>query len=112
MEHGVYLDRALELAMRHPLRRSSHDVDLDSARNRVISHSLESLVDDPRFDNSAMDGFAVRSSDCITPKVELSIVGTSQAGGDPPPGISAGERRAPVGSAFCPMERYSALFLM
>ena len=82
MEHGVYLDRALELAMRHPLRRSSHDVDLDSARNRVISHSLESLVDDPRFDNSAMDGFAVRASDCITPKAELSIVGTSQAGGD------------------------------
>ena len=53
MEHGVYLDRALELAMRHPLRRSSHNAELDSARNRVLSHSLESLVDDPRFDNSA-----------------------------------------------------------
>ena len=91
MEHGVYLDRALELAMRHPLRRSSHNAELDSARNRVLSHSLESLVDDPRFDNSAMDGFAVRASDCITPEVELSIVGTSQAGGDPPPAISAGE---------------------
>ena len=77
--------------MRHPLRRSSHNAELDSARNRVLSHSLESLVDDPRFDNSAMDGFAVRASDCITPKAELSIVGTSQAGGDLPPAISAGE---------------------
>lgn len=91
MEHGVYLDRALELAMRHPLWRSSHNAKLDSARNRVLSHPLESLVDYPRFDNSAMDGFAVRASDCITPKAELSIVGTSQAGGDLPPGISAGE---------------------
>ena len=61
MEHGVYLDRALELAMRHPLWRSYHNAELDSARNRVLSHSLESLVDDPRFDNSAMDGFAVLS---------------------------------------------------
>jgi len=87
----VYLDRALELAMRHPLWRSSHNAKLDSARNRVLSHPLESLVDYPRFDNSAMDGFAVRASDCITPKAELSIVGTSQAGGDLPPGISAGE---------------------
>ena len=87
----MYLDRALELAMRHPLWRSSHNAKLDSARNRVLSHPLESLVDYPRFDNSAMDGFAVRASDCITPKAELSIVGTSQAGGDLPPGISAGE---------------------
>ena len=77
--------------MRHPLWRSSHNAKLDSARNRVLSHPLESLVDYPRFDNSAMDGFAVRASDCITPKAELSIVGTSQAGGDLPPGISAGE---------------------
>tara|TARA_B100000609_G_scaffold132343_1_gene105814 strand:- start:101 stop:1306 length:1206 start_codon:yes stop_codon:yes gene_type:complete len=91
MEHGVHLDRALELVMRHPLRRSSCTIDLDSARNRVLSHSLKSLVDNPRFDNSAMDGFAVRASDCITSGVELSIVGTSQAGGDPPPEISAGE---------------------
>ena len=62
-----------------------------TASGRTLFEDLRSMVDDPRFDNSAMDGFAVRASDCITPKAELSIVGTSQAGGDLPPAISAGE---------------------
>ena len=91
MEHGVQPARALGLAMRCPLRRSFRAIDLGSARNRVLSHSLKSLVDDPRFDNSAMDGFAVKATDCIAPKAELRIVGTSQAGAEPSLGISAGE---------------------
>ena len=61
---------------------------MDDARHRVLATPLASLVDDPRFDNSAMDGFAVRASDCDRSGVRLKIVGTSQTGGETPPPIA------------------------
>jgi len=64
---------------------------LDDARHRVLATPLSSLVDDPRFDNSAMDGFAVRASDCDRSGVRLKIVGTSQTGGETPPPIARAE---------------------
>ena len=33
---------------------------------RILATDLHSLVDDPLFDNSAMDGFAMRESDVPT----------------------------------------------
>ena len=64
---------------------------LDDARHRVLATPLASLVDDPRFDNSAMDGFAVRASDCDRSGARLKIVGTSQTGGETPPPIARAE---------------------
>ncbi len=64
---------------------------MDDARHRVLATPLASLVDDPRFDNSAMDGFAVRASDCDRSGVRLKIVGTSQTGGETPPPIAREE---------------------
>lgn len=34
----------------------------------------------PRFDNSAMDGYAVRAEDCTTAPVELEVIGEVRAG--------------------------------
>ncbi len=77
---------------------------LDQSGDRVLATPLSSLVDDPRFDNSAMDGFAVRLED-ITEGASLSIVGESRAGGPEPPSIGPGEAcrimtgaRIPVGA--------------
>ena len=39
-------------------------VNLDNAYGRILGNGLNSKVDDPRFDNSAMDGWAVRKEDC------------------------------------------------
>ena len=64
---------------------------MDDARHRVLATPLASLVDDPRFDNSAMDGFAVRASDCVRDGIRLKIVGTSQTGGETPPPIAREE---------------------
>ena len=64
---------------------------MDDARHRVLATPLASLVDDPRFDNSAMDGFAVRASDCDRSGVRLKIVGTSQTGGETPHPIARAE---------------------
>ena len=64
---------------------------LDDAAGRVLATNLASKVDDPRFDNSAMDGWAVRAADCKAEDTSLSIVGTSKAGGEAPPEVGLDE---------------------
>ncbi len=91
MEVGVSLERAIELACATPMARRSEILSLDEARGRVLAESLASKVDDPRFDNSAMDGFAVRAEDCSENGAVLRIIGISQAGGEMPPAVSAGQ---------------------
>jgi molybdopterin molybdotransferase len=47
---------------------------------RVIAEEMIAPWEMPAFDNSAMDGFAVRSSDCQSPTI-LKITGYIPAGG-------------------------------
>ena len=91
MELGVQHDRALEIALANPLAKKVETIPFDHANGRVLATSLTSHVDDPRFDNSAMDGFAVRASDCKEKPSTLIIVGISQAGGEQPPAIGPGQ---------------------
>ncbi len=91
MERGVSLERALEIASQFPLHRDSETVPLDQASGRILFDDLNSHVDDPRFDNSAMDGWAVREADCEEPGAVLRIVGTSQAGSADVPKVGDGE---------------------
>jgi molybdopterin molybdotransferase len=63
---------------------SAEPVGLDGALGRVIAEPVIAVADVPSFDNSAMDGYAVRASDTTgagghTP-VELDLVGESRAG--------------------------------
>ena len=91
METGVSLDRAIQISLSNPLKRQVETIPLDEARGRVTSVPLASKVDDPRFDNSAMDGFAVRASDCQKGGTILRIIGTSKAGGERPPQVREGQ---------------------
>ena len=91
METRVTLERAIQIACATPMARVVERATLDDARHRVLATPLSSLVDDPRFDNSAMDGFAVRASDCDRGGARLKIVGTSQTGGETPPPIARAE---------------------
>ena len=91
MERAVSLERALEIASQFPLHRDSETVPLDQASGRILFDDLNSHVDDPRFDNSAMDGWAVREADCEEPGAVLRIVGTSQAGSADVPKVGDGE---------------------
>ena len=91
MERGVRLERAIELACEKPMPHRTEHIPLDAAHNRILAVGLHSKVDDPRFDNSAMDGFAVRVSDCHQAGARLRIVGTSKAGGQDLPTVGAGE---------------------
>jgi len=87
----VHHDRALEIALSNPLAKNFEIIPIDHANGRVLAKPLASYVDDPRFDNSAMDGFAVRASDCEEGPSTLTVVGVSQTGGEHPPAIGPGQ---------------------
>ena len=91
MEVGVSLQRAIELASQLTLVREHETIPLITASGRTLFEDLISMVDDPRFDNSAMDGWAVREADCKKLGAILRIVGTSQAGSEEIPAVNAGE---------------------
>ena len=91
MEVGVSLQRAIELTSQLTLIREDETIPLITASGRTLFEDLRSTVDDPRFDNSAMDGWAVRKADCKEVGAILRIVGTSQAGSEEIPTIDAGE---------------------
>src|SRR5258706_11595908 len=55
-------------------------VSLDNAHGRVLSERIVSPIDLPGFDNSAMDGYAVRAAD-VAPARRESAVRLRGAGG-------------------------------
>ena len=91
MEVGVSLQRAIEVTSQLTLVREDETIPLIKASGRTLFEDLISTVDDPRFDNSAMDGWAVREADCKELGAILRIVGTSQAGSEEIPTVDAGE---------------------
>lgn len=87
----VTVDEALEICKKTTLQTTVERVDLDSCHNRILAVDLPSLVDDPPFDNSAMDGFAVIFSETKSVPVELSIIGVSNAGSNNLAKLSSGQ---------------------
>ena len=78
----VPLDEAVTITKQYPLSLAVENLPLDDAHGRILATDLASKVDDPVFDNSAMDGFAMRFEDTINPPSTLRITGLSQAGMD------------------------------
>jgi len=60
-----------------------------AALNRGLAEDVHAPLDMPLWDNSAMDGFAVRSVDC-EPGASLDISGYIPAGGRPEPVVTKG----------------------
>ena len=77
------IERALELSLPYTFTPDNETIPLTEAHGRILAVPLASKVDDPGFDNSAMDGWAVRAVDVSVDGglTSLRIVGTSQAGG-------------------------------
>ncbi|WP_344294288.1 molybdopterin-binding protein [Agromyces neolithicus] len=77
----------------HPL--APVDEPLTAAHGRVLAVDVRSRLDIPRFDNSAMDGYAVRHSDVAAASaghpVTLRVVAEVAAGGADDPAIGPGE---------------------
>jgi molybdopterin molybdotransferase len=55
-------------------------IHLLEATGRVLAEDVAAPWDMPLWDNSAMDGYAVRSQDCMTPRSRLRVAGFLPAG--------------------------------
>lgn len=64
---------------------------LIACTNRVLAVDIASAHDLPLFDNSAMDGFAIRSEDTSASRVTLRVVADIPAGSTPTVTLKAGE---------------------
>ena len=73
------LQEAIDLSLQHKLSSLVEQIPLDEAHQRILAEDLRSTVNDPPFDNSAMDGFAVRYEDTQEAPSTLQIIATSQA---------------------------------
>jgi len=55
-------------------------VDIEDALGRVLAEDVCSSINVPGYDNSAMDGYAVRSADCVEPDSQLLVAQRIPAG--------------------------------
>ncbi|SFI18753.1 MULTISPECIES: molybdopterin molybdotransferase MoeA [Microbacterium] len=85
--------QATVLAAVHPL--PAETLPLGAAAGRTLAAPVRAAVDIPAFDNSAMDGFAVRAADVAHARAEqpvpLRVVADLPAGTPDDPALSPGE---------------------
>lgn len=80
MSRSLTPQHALELVLGEGEALESEQVELDDALGRTLAQALDAQLTIPVFDNSAMDGFAIRSSDLGGAGTRLPVVGESRAG--------------------------------
>ena len=79
----IGLDEALAIvrAVAAKRRLGSESLALQRAHGRVLARDLQTVVDQPGFDNSAMDGFALRHADLASEgETTLMLIGEQFAG--------------------------------
>ena len=108
----ISIDEARRRVLEAVRPLAAEEVRLDEALGRVLAEDVESPIDVPPFDSSAMDGYAVIAG----PAVELEIVGESRAGRPAKeplrPGtairVSTGAAMPAGANAVVPLERSEA----
>jgi molybdopterin molybdotransferase len=91
----IEIEEARRLILEHARPLPSERVPLREALGRVLATELSAHHPVPGFDNSAMDGFAVRAADTARASgdepVSLEVVGESRAGRPAERGLEPGE---------------------
>lgn len=99
----ISLDEARSFVLSQCRRVEAVSVPIDDALGLVTSEPLSAAGPIPPFDNTAMDGFAVRSVDVADAPVDLDLVGTLAAGVKPEIEVGAGQAvRIMTGAAIPP----------
>jgi molybdopterin molybdotransferase len=113
----ISADQALQIVLENVAALGVERIAILEALGRVLAEEIRSSRDIPGFDNSAMDGYAVRAADVANASeaspVKLKVVETVGAGQMPTRHVSAGEvvrtmTGAPIASgtdAIIPVER-------
>jgi len=91
----IPIKEAKSIVEKHLFEVEKEQVLLKNAGDRILAQDVVASFPSPRFDNSAMDGFAVRSVDTIGASndspVTLNMVGVSSAGTPSNVSIKEGE---------------------
>lgn len=91
----VSVYEALDLILENTTTLESTSVRVEDSLGLVLSKNIISPLNLPLFDNSAMDGYAVKSADTDSASsknpVSLNIVGTIRAGDFPGFSVNSGE---------------------
>jgi len=74
------VDEALRLLLADKIPSGHENVALHQAGNRVLATSIFASFNQPPFDASAMDGYAIRFADAEQLPVTLKVIGESAAG--------------------------------
>jgi len=85
------LSTAIRTILEHSARLPTEKVPALAALGRVLATDVVMPCDLPRFDNSAMDGFAVRAADCAGPVARLRVIDTVHAGGSSAQAVGPGQ---------------------
>ncbi|HTY57091.1 MAG TPA: gephyrin-like molybdotransferase Glp [Candidatus Binataceae bacterium] len=90
----ISADQALQTILDNVAPLGIERVSIRDARGRVLAQEIRSSRDIPGFDNSAMDGYAVRSADIASASaqspVKLEVLETVAAGSMPAREVSRG----------------------
>jgi molybdopterin molybdotransferase len=86
----IELEDARALVLEHVVALGSETIALEDALGRVLAEAVSAPFDVPGFDNSAMDGFALRAQDSA-PGARLRLVAESRAGAPADRRLGAGE---------------------
>ena len=81
LPYFISVEEARTICFQTPPTLDTERIPIDECVNRVLAEDLASTVNDPPFDNSAMDGFACRFDSEATYPLTLSVVGLQAATG-------------------------------
>jgi len=100
-------DQALQIVLENVAPLGIERVSITTALGRVLAEEVHSPRDIPGFDNSAMDGYAVRAADVAsaseTNPVRLEVLETVAAGMMPSRSVAAGQAvRTMTGAPIAP----------
>jgi molybdopterin molybdotransferase len=98
----IEIEDARRLVAERVTRTAAEQVPLTEALGRVLARDVSAGDDVPGFDNSAMDGYAVRAADTAGAPVQLRLVGESRAGHPSERELGAGEAIAISTGAMMP----------
>lgn len=90
MNHRSVRD-AQVCVLRHATRRETEVVRLEASLGRVLAEEILANRDQPPYDVSAMDGFALRSADLAATPATLTVIEDIKAGDMPSKVVEAGQ---------------------
>lgn len=87
----ISVDEARQITLDAVRPLGTEDVDLGASVGRILAVDIVSREDVPPFDNSAMDGYAIRSADVSGGSTTLQVVGEIPCGVTPGRVLESGE---------------------